>query len=47
VKILLLEILSVIVFYKIMRFIIFTDDNNIEENLNKINKNQNGNKENL
>jgi len=30
-----------------MRFIIFTDDNNIEENLNKINKNQNGNKENL
>jgi hypothetical protein len=47
VKILLLEILSVIVFYKIMKFIIFTDDNNIEENLNKINKNQNGNKENL
>jgi len=42
-KILLLEIVSIIVFYKIMKIIIFTDDNNnIEENLKKINKQNNG-----
>tara|TARA_R100000655_G_scaffold5935_3_gene17651 strand:- start:1079 stop:1216 length:138 start_codon:yes stop_codon:yes gene_type:complete len=38
VKILLLEILSVIVFFKIMKFIMMREHNDIEDNLKRINK---------
>lgn len=46
-KMYLLEILTVFIAYKVMKSVLLKEENNIEENLEKINKKNNDRKKNL
>lgn len=46
-KMYLLEILTVFIAYKVMKSVLIKEENNIEENLEKINKKNNDRKKNL